>query len=578
MPMVKAVVVAAGALLWATASVVGVTVAEIGDPLPGDIEAVGFTLKKGARINIDAVGVRSPYSNNLTGYAWMIDSETRQLVWEMRYRRADRVDGSDVLRRQEAVESLPPGTYELYYSVRSPAYWESDGGGILDALSKIFRGDKDCRIRDHDLEECYVRVTSEDLTADDFELFRPRGGFPQALIRHNELGDSEYRTTSFELSRPMKLRLYAVIEYPPSSHSPVDYAWVVNSTTRKKVWHVDKWDLEHAGGGKKNMVHDEQIEFGEGTYTLYVVTDDSHSYDGFNVNPPYDPLNWGVTVLPGDDFDRSAFQVVDAPQPEEAVLAFTRVGDNDFYQQSFALSEATELHVYALGELNLSNMDFVDFGAIQEAGSGRAVWEMTPHNTDHAGGAEKNRMFDGIVTFAAGTYTAFYVTDGSHSYGDWNAAPPIDPRRYGLSLYPTKNTRVDAFRLVTDEELVTDAGILARITRVQDDERRRARFTLADDSWVHVYALGEGKGGRMYDYAYVVDLDSGRDVWEMTWRRTDHAGGADKNRVFDDAIRLPAGNYELVYVSDHSHSFGGWNASPPRDALNWGVTLSLSNR
>ncbi len=81
----------------------------------------------------------------------------------------------------------------------------------------------------------------------------------------------------------------------------------------------------------------------------------------------------------------------------------------------------------------------------------------------------------------------------------------------------------------------------------------------------------------MYDYGYIVDLDSGRDVWEMTWRRTDHAGGADKNRLFDDEILLRSGEYEVVYISDDTHSFNDWNSAPPRDAGNWGITLTLAD-
>ena len=81
----------------------------------------------------------------------------------------------------------------------------------------------------------------------------------------------------------------------------------------------------------------------------------------------------------------------------------------------------------------------------------------------------------------------------------------------------------------------------------------------------------------MYDYAYIVDLDSGRDVWKMHYRRSDHAGGADKNRMVRDDIKLPSGEYEVVYESDGSHSFGRWNASPPRDQMNWGITISMAD-
>jgi hypothetical protein len=283
-------------------------------------------------------------------------------------------------------------------------------------------------------------------------------------------------------------------------------------------------------------------------------------------------------VLPGRDFNPSAFKVVDVPAQDEALIELTRVRDGEFHEQSFRLSAETRLHVYAIGEMSNSRKEFADYGAIQDAATGDVVWEMTFRNTDHAGGADKNRMFDGIVTLAAGMYTAFYVTDGSHAYGGWNASPPFDRRSYGLSIYPAGDSRPPGFELVSGQDLLAGTDVLARVIRVGDDERRRARFTLDKDGWVHIYALGEGSDGRMYDYAYIIDLDRDRDVWEMTYRRTDRAGGAKKNRLYDDEIKLSAGEYEVVYESDGSHSFDRWNASPPKDPLNWGVTVSRADR
>ena len=54
---------------------------------------------------------------------------------------------------------------------------------------------------------------------------------------------------------------------------------------------------------------------------------------------------------------------------------------------------------------------------------------------------------------------------------------------------------------------------------------------------------------------------------------TRHAGGASKNRVTDTTLELEPGSYEVVYVSDGSHSAAGWNAGPPRDPISWGVTV-----
>jgi len=66
------------------------------------------------------------------------------------------------------------------------------------------------------------------------------------------------------------------------------------------------------------------------------------------------------------------------------------------------------------------------------------VWEMTMRNTHHAGGARKNRVFDGEVKLDTGRYVVHYQTDGSHAYGDWNDRRPPDPHGWGITVTMAK--------------------------------------------------------------------------------------------------------------------------------------------
>jgi hypothetical protein len=569
------------AALTLAASITATTIAEIENLDLGELQSVGFELKKDARVDIEAVGARLGKSASLAAYAWLIDSKTRELVWEMKSRHTERVRGDEYLRELKDSQSLPAGKYELYFWASQGWLWEDDGfEGIKVLIKDIFKGDWDGDYDELDdaIESCYVRMTSDELDASDISEFEVTGEFGNPLIRHAPLRDSEFIRAGFELDKKMDLRIYSIIEYPRGYRTPVDGAWIIDNKTRDRVWEMTKWDLDHAGGGRKNQVFNDEINLPAGSYTLTVVTDDSHSFEEFNVRPPYDPLNWGVTILPGRDFTRSAFHTAEVPERGEPLIDFTRARDNDYFEQSFSLSREITLQVYAIGEYSSGGRHFVDYGAIQDVATGKVVWEMTDRNTMHAGGGDKNRMFDATVTLPKGTYTAFYLTDDSHSYRDWNTSPPYDARAYGMAVYAASPSDASAFKKVTEEEMVRDENILARIVRVGDDMRRRERFTLNDDAWVHIYALGEGTGGRMHDFAYIVDVETGKDVWEMTWRKTDHAGGASKNRVFDDSILLPAGEYEVVYMSDDSHSFWEWNATPPRDPMNWGVVISLNKR
>ncbi|MBD3401627.1 hypothetical protein GF420_01930 [candidate division GN15 bacterium] len=576
MQRLRTILLSTGLVLLAMAGVRAVEIAQINDLRPGELPAVGFELGKDARVTIEAVGMRPRHADEMTVYAWILDTDTRQPVWVMQAPGTDRVRGSRLLREAKDSEMLEAGKYELYMYAGRYWSWNDHSINLKDIINEIFSKDWD----DEDLEEldkCYVRVTSDELSSGDIGTFSPDGGFPDALIRHTHLGDSEYIRSAFKLDHAMDLRLYALIEFPRGYREPVDQAWIVDNESREKVWEISKWDVEYAGGGRKNQVFDDEISLPAGEYTLFVVTDDSHSFEEFNVAPPYDPLNWGVTILPGRDFNRGSFARIEVPDRGEAIIDFTRARDNDYFEQSFKVDRETTLRIYAIGEYAKGHRGFVDYGAIQEAGSGRLVWEMTERNTAHAGGGEKNRMYDGTVTLGPGAYTAFYVTDDSHAYNDWNTSPPYDARSYGMAIYPVDNGG-SGVELVSEQELVDEGNLLVRLTRMRDNEQRRERFTLKEDAWVHIYAIGEGTGGRMYDYAYIVDEATGRDVWEMTWRKTDHAGGASKNRVFDDMILLPEGTYEVVYVTDGSHSFADWNSTPPRDPMNWGITITFEEK
>jgi hypothetical protein len=388
------------------------------------------------------------------------------------------------------------------------------------------------------------------------------------------LGDSEYIEDGFTLDKPMDIRIYAVLEYP--GKKPVDYGWIVDAQTREKVWEIDHWNTERAGGGSKNRFHDEEISLGKGDYILYFVTDDSHSFESFNVSPPRDPLNWGITILPGQDFDRSAFHEYKAPSRGEPLIDFTRSRNDEYEEQAFQISKETSLQILALGEYVRGYPSFADYGWIQDAVSGEMIWEMTRRNTEHAGGNDKNRMFDGYVTLPKGEYVAIYVSDGSHAYRSWNASAPYNPKAWGMAIYPGKDFDESAFELISISDIAANGNLLINITRVRDHERLRKKFTLDKETRVRIYALGEGtRSGGMVDYAWITDDRSGRDVWEMTWRNTYHAGGARKNREYDDEIVLDPGTYEVTYITDGSHSFNDWNDNRPDDPLNWGIKVSL---
>jgi hypothetical protein len=250
---------------------------------------------------------------------------------------------------------------------------------------------------------------------------------------------------------------------------------------------------------------------------------------------------------------------------------FSGAGDGEFFEQAFRMTRDGSVHIYALGEGVDDGWTWVDYGWIIEASSGRTVWSMDDRNTFYAGGADKNRMFDGMVELAAGDYVLFYVTDDSHSAEDYNAAAPFEPEAWGLQLFAEGNVQ-----LLDTGEIREPEGTLVSISRVRDNDRVRERFTLDEETLVEIYAVGEGAGREMYDFGWIRDLDSRKVVWEMEYRDTDHAGGAQKNREVRDRVTLPAGEYEVIYETDGSHSFGDWNDRQPDNPLMWGITVRVA--
>jgi hypothetical protein len=538
------------------------------------IEYAGIELNRAGEFTVEAVGLRGYDSDEFTAYGWILDSDTREMVWKMKRRNTKRHGRHGLVKAEDTID-LEPGKYELYYYVGSR--WGKNiiinGRNVIEFLGDIFDGDLDDDIDEY-IEDFYISLIPKDDDYSDYRRFDPTGKFDDALIQINKVGDSEYIEKGFTLDRPTEIRIYAMCEYPSGYRSPVDLAWIIDADTREKVWEMDRWNTDHAGGGTKNKLSDEKIELKKGRYILYYVTDDSHSWDYYNVTPPYDPMNWGVAILATGKTDRSAFKTFTPEGRGEPLIDLTRMGDDEFESQAFELKSEQSLLVHCMGEYSGWSKEFVDYGWIENAENGRTVWEMTKRNTIHAGGGSKNRKFDKMITLPKGYYIAHYITDDSHSYRDWNVSAPYEGRLWGLAIYPGKDFKKSDFKLLKESEVKLGADILVKMTGLRDNERERAKFTLDKQTKIHIYAIGEGSRDEMYDYGWIVDDRTGRAVWEMTWRNTEPAGGARKNRLFRDTIILEPGTYVVNYITDGSHSFNDWNASKPRDPVNWGITVS----
>jgi hypothetical protein len=338
---------------------------------------------------------------------------------------------------------------------------------------------------------------------------------------------------------------------------------------------MDYGNTNHGGGAEKNRVANQVLQLPAGRYAAFFVTDDSHSAEEWNDAPPYDPVVWGLALLAKDPAMRRHVSLFDYEHVRraDAIVDLTRMRDDSYRATGFTLRAPMEVRIYALGEGSDGRMH--DYGWIIDAETRERVWEMDYRDTEHAGGGEKNRLFEGTVRLAAGSYVAYYVTDDSHGYDDWNSGAPFDREAWGLTVVPVRAGDRGA---VLPYEESADPSILAQLTGVRDGDYRQDTFTLDRDAQVRIYALGEGTGGDMYDYGWIKDNRTGQVIWEMSYRMTEHAGGADKNRLVNTVLPLKAGEYTVYFETDGSHSFGDWNDSPPADPASWGITVRKASR
>ena len=73
--------------------------------------------------------------------------------------------------------------------------------------------------------------------------------------------------------------------------------------------------------------------------------------------------------------DRSAVEAYDDKRDPSILADLTQIRDDDQAQKTFSLDRESDIRIYALGEGTGGEM--VDYGWIEDAASGRRVWEMT---------------------------------------------------------------------------------------------------------------------------------------------------------------------------------------------------------
>ncbi|PKK82951.1 MAG: hypothetical protein CVT49_11200 [candidate division Zixibacteria bacterium HGW-Zixibacteria-1] len=543
----------------------------------GDLVVDGFELKSETRLSIYAIGAQLKQSDDMYAYGWIINADSREPVWVLNEQETRRYKKTKNIREYKDEITLPAGRYEIYYYAGKPYFLGDINISIGDLeeaiglLDYIFRDDDEkYEYYSEDIEDLALLIKAPDGS---FTKFNPIPELCKDVVIDFTRPEAEFAgKKGFTLKKEMTLKIEAIGEYISDDRVFVDFGWIIDADSRKRVWQMDKWNTSWAGGGRKNRGFDGDVTLPAGNYVAYFVTDDSHSFGDWNVMPPYDPLHYGMLVSFVKEGEAGNVSEYVDDYTEPIVVQINRVGNDQFKSQGFTLKKDAGLHIVALGEFGYQD-DFVDYGWIENLDDGNIVWEMKEEDTQHAGGSKKNRRFDGIVTLPAGNYMAFYVTDGSHAYRRWNESAPFEPTMWGITIYGA-GKKFDASIVKTFDELPPNTNTLVNLTGIGDGENVRKSFKLDRSQKVHIFALGEGKGGEMYDFGWIENSSTGNIIWEMTYRKTRHAGGDQKNRKVDTYITLEPGEYDVYFETDDSHSFPNFNASRPDQPHKWGITIT----
>ena len=380
-----------------------------------ELRQVQLDLDRDVEFLLRATGEIVRGSEEFADDAWIIDRSTWNRVWKMDRSRTVPAGGSPKNRLFDERIHLSRGSY-LVSAATDQSHatgswnamppWDPDSWGLV--MTVVNPEDRGA-----------VRVSERDRMED-------------PALEIARAGNDFFARKPFHTSQTTRVRVRAFGEQASSGRSFADFGWIERQNDLETVWTMDPARTYPAGGANKNRLAEELVELAPGSYSLCYVTDDSHAFDEWNQEAPYDPGSWGIALYSMD----GAIQPGESPNPDFTSISLTPVGSNEHQWKRFETSGRTRVRLIALGEGVGDEM--ADYGWLERASSGEVVWKMQYPDTRRAGGARKNREVRVVLELPADVYEVHYVSDGSHAFGDWNEDPPTQPHLWGITLIEQK--------------------------------------------------------------------------------------------------------------------------------------------
>lgn len=266
----------------------------------------------------------------------------------------------------------------------------------------------------------------------------------------------------------------------------------------------------------------------------------------------------------------------------------------------FAVGAPVEVVVEAVGCVPKVSDEYLATAWILDAGTRRPVWSLDGRERELAPDDRYLRVADDRLRLAPGRYV-LYLFGGTQGRGEApfrhfsnvlndladlinRESPGRNPQPYldrcFAAVLPAPGAAAGALSPLTAPDGSTApggpaAGALLDLTRAPGDTALARAFRLARPTSLRLRAYAEtGRDStRLLDYAWIEDAATGAPAWLPDGAAMQRAGGARKNRIFAGEVRLPAGDYVAHFVTDDTHAWGAWNATPPPDPDAWGLAL-----
>ena len=179
---------------------------EINNIKPDKIEIAGFELADDQTVTIELYGLQ-PYRNRHRApytYAWILNAETRKLVWDSEDGDIDRERRGEYSCTDEI--DLQKGIYEVYYAAFPYFYdWEWEPHhGFAHFLGRLFGAifDEEHEYYNYDYDDLFIRVEGKGKGLREEDVLKSHEDIKdKALVSFSPLGRERIRQSILKVSK-----------------------------------------------------------------------------------------------------------------------------------------------------------------------------------------------------------------------------------------------------------------------------------------------------------------------------------------------------------------------------------------